>query len=67
MCFAIPYRIVTIKKNDFIVEGGKMVKSDKKLDASVGDYVRVVGDVAVDIMPKKEGLKIRRLIKSLNN
>lgn len=67
MCFAIPYKIVSIKKNDFIVEGGKIVKSDKKLNAIAGDYVRVIGGVAVDVLSNKEGLKIRRLIKSLNN
>ena len=67
MCFAIPYRVLKIRDNFALIEGNQKVKLGKELSrVEVGDYLRIVGDVAVDVLPKIQGLKIRKLIKKLN-
>ncbi|MFC1626833.1 hypothetical protein ACFL1P_01365 [Patescibacteria group bacterium] len=66
MCFAIPYKVEKIINGKVLIEGGKEVTLGKELTVQIGGYVRVVGNIAVDTLTKKEGLKIRQLIKSLN-
>lgn len=67
MCFAIPYKIIAIKKSHAIIENGRSVVLGKDTKANVGEYIQVVGDVATGVLSQKEGLTIRKLIKSLNN
>lgn len=67
MCFSIPYKVVKIAKNKALLEGNKSVKIGSDLKVTEGDYLQVLGDVAVGRLSKMQGLKIRRLIKSLNS
>lgn len=66
MCFSIPYKVNRIKNGTAFVEGGKTVKTGTDLKVEKGGYLQVVGNVAVGSLNKSQGLKIRRLIKSLN-
>lgn len=67
MCFSIPCKILKIKDDIVIVEGGKVVKIGKELKVKEGDFLQVSGNIGVGVLPKNEGFKIRKLIKSLNN
>ena len=67
MCFSIPYRIIKVEKNIAFLEGGKSVKIGKEMKVEKGDYLQIVGNVAVEKLSKIQGQKIQRLIKSLNN
>ena len=65
MCFTLPYKILSIKNNHAVIEGNKEVLIDKDMPVKKGDYLRLVGDVAVDYLLHQDGVKIRRLIKSI--
>jgi len=67
MCFSIPYKVIKTDKDNVLIENGNLVKIEANLRVKRGDYLRVVGDVAVGKLSQKEGLKIRRLIKKLNS
>jgi len=66
MCFSIPYKIIAVEKSHVIIEGGRNILCNNDNRATVGAYAQVSGDVVVGILSKKEGLAIRKLIKSLN-
>lgn len=66
MCFSIPYKVLRTTKDKAILEGGKSVKIGKELRVKNGDYLQIIGDVAVGRLSKARGLKIRQLIKKLN-
>lgn len=66
MCLSVPYKVIKVSKNNALLEGGKSVKIGSELKVAKGDYLQVLGDVAVGRLSKIQGLKIRRLIKSLN-
>jgi len=66
MCFTIPYRVIDVTKNHAIIEGGRKVLLGKEVVVKKGEYIRVQGSVAVGKLTKTEGLKVRKLIKSLN-
>ena len=65
MCFTLPYKILSIKKSKALIEGNRQVVIDKDMPVKKGDYLRVVGNVAVDYLLEKDGMKIRKLIKSV--
>lgn len=67
MCFAIPYKIISIKKNSAVIEGGRKIRLGKELKASSGDYIQAVDNIAVNVLSKKDGDAIRKLIASLNS
>lgn len=67
MCFTIPYKVVRLTHNFAYLEGGKKVSLGKDIHVAVGEYLQVIGDVAVGKLDKSEGLKIRKLIKKLNS
>lgn len=67
MCFSIPCKILKIKDDIVIIEGGKVVKMGRELKAKRGDFLQISGNIGVGVIPKNEGIKIRKLIKSLNN
>lgn len=67
MCFSVPYKVIKVKKNKAYLEGEKTVKIGGELKVNQGDYLQILGDVAVGRLSKIQGLKIRRLIKSLNS
>ncbi len=67
MCFSIPYKILQVKDDVVIVEGGKVVRIGKEMKVKRGDFLQITGDIGIGVLPKNEGLKIRKLIKSLNN
>lgn len=66
MCFSIPYKIIWVDKNSALIEGGKIVKLGKDLKAKKGDYLQIIGEVAIGSLTRFQGLKIRKLIKTLN-
>lgn len=66
MCFSIPYKVISVLKDKAVVEGNKTIYLGKKLKAKKGDYVRTFGNVAVDVLSQKEGMKVRKVIKSLS-
>jgi hydrogenase maturation factor len=67
MCFSIPVKILEVKDDIVVVENGKVIRIDKKMNVKKGRYLHVVGDMAVDTLSEKDGLKIRKMIKRLNN
>lgn len=66
MCFSIPYKVIKVEKNNALLEGNKSVKIGSELRVENGDYLQIVGEVAVGRLSKSQGLKIRQLIKKLN-
>lgn len=67
MCFSIPYKVLSVEDGSVIIEGNKTIKIDRDIKIKKGEYVKIIGNMAVDSLSKKEGLKIRKLIKRLNN
>ncbi|OGG00258.1 hypothetical protein A3D78_02080 [Candidatus Gottesmanbacteria bacterium RIFCSPHIGHO2_02_FULL_39_14] len=65
MCFSIPYRVEKIKNGTAIIEGRKKVKVGREIRVKKGEYLQVMGNLAVAKISKKEGLKIRNLIKTI--
>lgn len=63
MCFSIPFKVSKIEKNTAFLEGGKTVRIGKELQVKKGEYLRVIGNIAVGVLTKSEGLKIRQFIK----
>lgn len=66
MCFSVPYKVLKVGKNIALLEGDKTIKIGKELSVKPGEYLRIAGDVAISTLSKSEGLKVRKLIKSLN-
>ncbi len=67
MCFTIPVKVLKIENKIALIEGCHNVRLGKDLEVKMGDYLQVQGKMAVSVLTKSEGLKIRQLIKSLNN
>lgn len=66
MCFSIPYRVIKVYKKTALIEDGRKIRMGEDLKIKKGDYLRVIGNVAVGVLTKLEGEKIRKLIKDLN-
>lgn len=66
MCFSIPYKVTRVENNTAYLERDKLVKIGSDITVKKGEYLQVVGSVAVGSLTKSQGLKIRKLIKSLN-
>lgn len=66
MCFSIPSKVLKVTKNTALIEGNKIIKIGRDLKVIKGDYLRIIGGIAVDRLTKNEGDKIRYLIKKLN-
>lgn len=67
MCFSIPIKINKISGKFATAEGGKKIRLENGLKIRSGDYIRISGNLMVDTIQKNQALKIRRLIKRLNN
>ena len=67
MCFSIPYKVLKVEKNNALIEGGQTVRLGKEIKVKESEYLRIIGNVAVGKLTKAEGLKVRQLIKKLNN
>ena len=67
MWFSIPYKVLKVEKNDALIEGGQTVRLGKEIKVKENEYLRVIENVAVGRLTKAEGLKVRQLIKKLNN
>lgn len=67
MCFSVPKKVLKVQKNTAVVEGNKRIQIGDDIHITPGQYLRVVGNIAVGALSQKEGLKVRQLIKSLNN
>lgn len=66
MCFSIPYKVLQVRKNTALIEGNKIVNIGKDLQVAPGEYLQIIGNIAVGKLSRREGLKIRRLIKKIN-
>lgn len=66
MCFSIPLRVILVNEESVLVEGGKRIKTDKGFKLHPGDYLQLTGNLAVNKLSAKQGLKIRKLVKKLN-
>lgn len=67
MCFSIPAKVIQVIGNSAVIEGGKKVTLGKEIKVGKGDYLQISGDIAVGKLSPAEGLKIRQLIKKLND
>ncbi|MCX8008383.1 MAG: HypC/HybG/HupF family hydrogenase formation chaperone [Patescibacteria group bacterium] len=65
MCFSIPLKVVKIQKTHAILENGIKIRIDTQ-NIQQGDYVRIVGNMIVDKLSKKDGEAIRKLIADLS-
>lgn len=65
MCFAIPYRVLKVDRDTATVEGGRRVKFGNSFQVKKGDYLQVMGSIAVGKISKTEGLRVRNLIKTI--
>lgn len=66
MCFAIPKKVAKVKGDTAWIENGNAVKIVDNLNIKPGQYLNVLGNIAIGKFSKTEGLKIRRLIRKLN-
>lgn len=66
MCFSIPHQVIEVIENHAIIEGGQKIALGTEIKVKKGDYIQLLGSMAVGRLSKTEGLKIRQLIKSLN-
>jgi hydrogenase maturation factor len=66
MCFSIPYQVLDVTNNHAIIEGNRKIALGKEIHVKKGEYIQVLGSIAVGKLSKAEGLKIRKLVKSLN-
>lgn len=66
MCFSVPLKVLRVSGNTAIVEGEKKVQLGKDIAVKKGDYLQVTGSLAVGKLNPKQGLKVRKLIKSLS-
>lgn len=67
MCFTIPYQIVKADETSVTIEDGRRIMIGQELTAQKGDYVQLVGEMAVGVLSRQEGKKIRQLIRALNS
>lgn len=66
MCFSIPFKVAEVKNDIAYLESGSIIKLGSELKVIKGEYLQVIGNVAVGKLSKAQGLKIRKLIKKLN-
>lgn len=66
MCFTIPYKVKTVTGGTALLENNQVVTLGAEISVQSGDYVQIVGDIAVGKLSAREGLRIRKLIKELN-
>jgi hydrogenase maturation factor len=66
MCFSIPLKVIDVKNHQVTVEGNKKIIIGKDTLVKKGEYLQVVGNLAVGRLTKIEGQRVRKLIKSLN-
>ena len=65
MCFSIPYKILKIKANSVIIEDGREISNIGFPTLKSGDYIRLAGGQIDEVIEKREGFEIRKLIKKL--
>ncbi|PIP32437.1 hypothetical protein COY59_02350 [Candidatus Gottesmanbacteria bacterium CG_4_10_14_0_8_um_filter_37_24] len=65
MCFTIPLKVIKVTDRQAHLENGKIVKLDKDINVKKGEYLRIIGNIAVDRISKFQGLKIRQLIQKM--
>ncbi len=65
MCFAIPLKVIKIGSGFVVVEGNKKIKLDRFLQLKIGDFVQISGNLAVDKLSSREGLRIRKIINNI--
>lgn len=66
MCFTIPYRVISVAGKSVVVEGNKKVLLGEDITARKGEFVQVLGNIAVSKLSKGKGESVRRLIAQLS-
>lgn len=66
MCFAVPYKVLQISNHTAFIENGQEITLGNEIKVKKGDYLQILGNVAVGRLNKTAGLKVRKLIKNLN-
>ena len=66
MCFAIPYKVLQVQKNTALIENGQRIVLGNEIKVKKGDYLQILGNIAVGSISKTAGVRIRKLIKNLN-
>lgn len=64
MCFAVPWKVVTIDNGWATLENGDKARLDPRLDVPIGSYVRIRGNIVVDYLTEEEGKEIQKVLKS---
>lgn len=65
MCFAIPLKVIKIGSGFAVVEGNKKIKVDKVMRLKIGNFIQVNGNIAIDKLSSREGLRIRKIINNI--
>lgn len=66
MCFSIPRQVIKVSKNTALLDDHTTVLIDPQQIVTIGTYVQVQGNVITAVLSKREGKKIRVLIKQIN-
>lgn len=67
MCFSIPRKVISVQNDTALIDTNEIVTLGAEITVKPGEYLQVLGNVAVGKLSPQEGLKIRRLIKQLNS
>lgn len=62
MCLAVPRKIIAIKENKALLQDKRWVRLDLVSEVTVGDYVIVSADLAVEKINSHQAEKMRELI-----
>ena len=63
MCFSIPYQVTKAVRGIATLENGKNVRIGNEFKVRKGEYLRIIGDIAVGKLTKTEGINVRRMIR----
>lgn len=62
MCFRLPIKVDRIDDVHIYLQSGQVIRLDKTIQIRAGMYVRLDGDIVVDVLPKNDGEAILKLI-----
>ncbi len=67
MCFAVPLKTIKKKQGQWVMEDGRVVKTDMVGEVSRGDFLICRQDMAVDKISQVQALAMRRAIKGVSD
>ena len=66
MCFSVPHRVLEVNGKTALIDTNEVVTLGAEIHVKPGEYLQILGNIAVGKLSATEGLKIRKLIKQLN-